>query len=332
MDDPLIYVRAIHYAATITVAGVVFFVVFIAAPAFRNAGSDMRLSAAVAPPLAWLAWIGLALMVASGAAWFVLVAASMGERPVAEVFSEGFLWVVLLQTDFGRAWLARAILAGLLAATLAATLSTKHKRPPAIWFNVAAVALAAGLVGILAWGGHAAGGAGAEGVIHPAADFLHLVAAAAWVGALIPLALLLKGAGADAGSLAVARTATLRFSAFGVATVATLLVSGLVNAFYLVGSIAALAGTDYGRLLAAKVALFFAMVAVAAINRFSLTPRLVPDTTLDPARQALRRLRRNALIEIVLGAVIIAIVAKLGVTPPAFEQEAMPPAHHHHHH
>jgi putative copper export protein len=57
----------------------------------------------------------------------------------------------------------------------------------------------------------------------------------------------------------------------------------------------------------------------------------VPNETLAPARNALRQLRRNALIEIVLGAVIIAIVAKLGVTPPAFEQEAMPPEHHHTH-
>jgi hypothetical protein len=30
VDDTLIYVRAVHYAATITVVGVVFFVVFIA--------------------------------------------------------------------------------------------------------------------------------------------------------------------------------------------------------------------------------------------------------------------------------------------------------------
>jgi copper resistance protein D len=331
LDDPLIYVRGVHYAAMITVAGVVFFVVFIAEPAFRNAGDDTRLPAAVRPPLAWLAWIGLVLTVASGAAWFILVAASMGERSVAEVFSEDFLWVVLLQTEFGRAWVVRAILAGLLAAMFAVTLTAKRKRPTAIWLNVVAVAMAAGLIGMLAWGGHAAGGAGAEGIIHPAADFLHLTAAAAWVGALIPLALLLQATGGDAGSLAVARTATLRFSAFGVGSVATLLVTGLINTFYLVGSIQALAGTDYGRLLAAKVALFFAMVAVAAINRFRLTPRLVPDETLAPARDALRQLRRNALIEIVLGAVIITIVAKLGVTPPAFEEETMPPMHHHDH-
>ena len=105
MDDPLIYVRAIHYATTITVAGVVLFLVFIAEPAFRSAGDDTGLPAAARPPLAWLAWIGLLLTIASGAAWFILVAASMGERPVAEVFSEGFLWIVLQQTEFGRAWL-----------------------------------------------------------------------------------------------------------------------------------------------------------------------------------------------------------------------------------
>jgi putative copper resistance protein D len=148
LDDPLIYVRAIHFAATITVAGVVFFVVFIAEPAFRKAAGDTRLPAAARPPLAWLAWIGLVLAVASGAAWFILVAASMGERPVAEVFSEGFLWIVLLQTEFGRAWLMRAILAGLLAAVYAVTLTTKRRRATSTWRKIVAVALAGGLVGI----------------------------------------------------------------------------------------------------------------------------------------------------------------------------------------
>ena len=38
LDDPLIYVRAVHFAATMVVAGVVFFVVFIAEPAFAKAG------------------------------------------------------------------------------------------------------------------------------------------------------------------------------------------------------------------------------------------------------------------------------------------------------
>ena len=56
---------------------------------------------------------------------------------------------------------------------------------------------------------------------------LHLVAAAAWVGTLLPLALVLAAAGRDAVSVAIARTATVRFSAFGIASVGTLLVIGI---------------------------------------------------------------------------------------------------------
>ena len=81
-------------------------------------------------------------------------------------FSAGILWVVLLQTDFGGAWLIRALLLVLLAAVFAFALTTKPKRSAAIWLNVIAAAMAAGLVGILAWGGHAAGGAGTEGIVH----------------------------------------------------------------------------------------------------------------------------------------------------------------------
>ena len=71
---------------------------------------------------------------------------------------------------------------------------------------------------MLAWAGHAAAGSGMEAIVHPAADFRHLVAAAAWVGMLLPLALVLA-AGRAAVSVAVAQTTTVRFSMFGIASV-----------------------------------------------------------------------------------------------------------------
>ena len=55
----MIYVRAIHFAATMMAAGVVFFVVFVAAPAFRRA--DTRVRAALWPRLAFIAWFSLVL-------------------------------------------------------------------------------------------------------------------------------------------------------------------------------------------------------------------------------------------------------------------------------
>ena len=44
MTDPLFYARAVHFAATIMAAGVVFFVVFIAEPALRKAQDAARLA------------------------------------------------------------------------------------------------------------------------------------------------------------------------------------------------------------------------------------------------------------------------------------------------
>jgi copper resistance protein D len=313
MDDPLIFVRAVHVAATITVAGVVFFIVFIAEPAFRQVDNGVRIAAFVRPVLAWIAWIGLVVTMVSGAAWLVLVAASMADSSLSEVFSEGILWTVLLQTGFGRDWLARFVLACLLAGMFVPFLSAQGVK--SVWIKVVAVALAVGVAGTLAWAGHAVGGSGIEAIVHPAADFLHLVAAAAWVGTLLPLALVLAAAGRDAASVAIARTASVRFSTFGIASVSTLLVTGSINTWYLVGSFAALTDTDYGRLLLIKVVLFFGMVAIAAVNRLHFTPRLAQVANAFTTQDALRQLRRNSLIELVIGTIIIGIVAVLGVTP-----------------
>lgn len=326
MSDPLTLVRAIHFAALLSVAGAVFFKVFVAGPALRIGGDRTRLPNTVRFQLACIAWSGLLLSAISGAAWLVIVAESMSGGSLSDVFSQDVLRTVLLRTGFGQDWIARFVLALLLAGMLFPFLSPKQIKPA--WINLAVVALAAGLTGSLAWAGHAVGAEGIEGVIHPAADFVHMVAAAAWVGTLLPLALLLAAAGQDAGSVAVARIATIRFSTFGVASVATLLVTGSINAWYLVGSIPAMTETDYGRLLLLKIALFLIMVAIAAVNRLWLTPRLVQGTNSAAVVDALSQLRRNAILEVAIGAIIIAVVATLGTDPPGFE--AAIHAHHFH--
>jgi putative copper resistance protein D len=314
LADPLLYARAIHFAATMLVAGVVLFVVFVAAPAWRGTANS-AVAINVRKDLAVIAWIGLALALISGAVWLVLTAAAMSGLPAAQIFGDGVLWIVLSQTTFGRAWLVRFALACALAATLPALLSPQgHK---ARWLEAAATILAAAFAGTLAWSGHAAGGLGSEAVFHPAADVLHLIAAAAWVGALLPLIALFAAAGADDASLAIARTATARFSILGIVSVGTLLVTGIVNTYYLAGSVPALLHTDYGRLLLIKIALFVAMVAIAAVNRFRLTPRLLQQASIASSYDALRQLRRNAAIEALAGAIVIAIVAALGTMAPA---------------
>jgi copper resistance protein D len=314
-------VRALHFATTITAAGVVWFIAFIAEPAFRHAKPDTGVAAVVRNRLAWIAWIGLLGAILSGVPWLILTAESMSGQPLDQLASQGVLWTVLSQTDFGRDWLLRFVMACVLGGLFVRFLSAEGVR--SLWLKVATVISGAALVGSLAWAGHAIGGRGVEGLLHPAADVLHLIAAAAWAGALVPLALLLTMMGADVPSLAAARTATLRFSKLGILSVATILLTGIVNTWYLAGSIPALLGTDYGRLLLIKIALFLGMVGIAAFNRLHLTPRLVQNADVPNAQAARRQLSRNATVEATLSAAIIAIVAVLGTLPPASH------AHHH---
>lgn len=315
LTDPLVYVRFFHFAATIAAAGVVFFVVLVLEPAARGAADKARIFKMLRTPLAAIGWSGLTLSIASGAAWLVLNAASMSGQSVADAFSADVLSTVLSQTTFGNDWLLRFVFACGLAALFVRSLSAEGGERR--WVKATAVALAAAFVGSLAWAGHAIGGEGVEGVLHPAADVLHLIAAAAWLGMLVPLALLLGLAADDAAALATVRAATLRFSTLGLVSVGTLLASGIVNTWYLVGSIPALLDTDYGRLVLVKIALFSLMVAVAAVNRQRLTPTLVIDRRAAAIARTRRQLRRNATIEASLGAVVIAVVAVLGVLPPA---------------
>ena len=308
MDDPLIFIRAVHFAATLTLAGTLIFAAAVVGPIMPQMGGA---GAALRARLLRIAWWSFAAALISGVAWLVVLAADISERAPSEAFFGGIVWTVLLHTTFGHDWLARLVLAALLAAALG-WISPKHLdlRRWAI-----AALLASAFAAAAVHSGHAAATAGWLGTFHRAADGLHLIAASAWLGGLLPLALLLTAARREGISLALAREATLRFSTLGLISVGVLI------------------GTDYGRLLLAKVALFLAMVAIAAINRLRLTPRLALTVSSPPcgeallharsangapaaARRALRALARNSVMEATLGLAILVIVGALGTTPP----------------
>jgi putative copper resistance protein D len=318
VDDPLIWWRAVHFAATLMVAGVVFFLGLIVEPAFSTIGKGTALPALIRRRLGALSWISLLLAVGSGVAWLVALAQQISEGTLSAVLRDGIVWIVLTKTGFGTVWTVRFALAVLLGACLPIGPAPANKMR---WW--VATCAATGLVGSLGFAGHAAADAGIDGVIHLVADIVHLVAAAAWVGALAPLAMLLGAAGhsPEQSAIAIARMATQRFSMLGVVSVGALLATGIVNTWVLAGSVAALFETPYGQLLLAKIVLFFVMVAIAAVNRVVLTPRLVQASDVAAGREALRRLRRNSLIEVTVGAVILVIVGALGTMPPALHDE-----------
>ena len=255
--------------------------------------------------MAVILWTSLALAVVSGAAWLLALAAKIGgQGPPA-----GVAWILLTETRFGHLWIARAALALLLFCAL---WLGKPRDGGTRSAQALTAVTAICLMGSLAGSGHAAGTPGALGEIHLVADVLHLLAAAAWLGGLLPLSLLYGMAlrQTDPSLTSALPLATRRFSTLGLLSVGTLLATGLVNTCMLAGNLSALENTDYGALLLLKVTLFAVIVAIASINRLRLMPEL-------PRTHAVRRLNRNARVEVVLGLAIIAIVSVLGTLSPA---------------
>lgn len=275
MIDTLVLVRGVHFAATLLTAGSVMFTVLVAEPSRR---------------ITQLVWAGFALTILSGAVWLALIAANILDVPLAGIWRDGGLWTVVTETRFGQVACLRLGLA--VALGLLMTFPGPH---------MLKLAAAAGLAGLIAVVGHAGATPGAMGRLHLSSDVVHVLAAAAWLGGLPALALTLPG------NAQAAVTATARFSVLGIICVAALLASGAINSWQLLNGPGDLLATAYGRVLLAKVALFAAMIAVAAVNRLWLMPRL-PVT--------MRALRRNCLIETGLGLAVLLLVGALGTMIP----------------
>ena len=314
MADLVAYLRAVHFAATIIAAGVVIFEVTIAAPALAaTEGAPDGAIDRLRSRWSWLAGTGLGVAAVSGAIWLVLLACDIYAEPIGEVWRDGGVWTVGSETRFGQVSLVRLAAAVLLGAFLPLLRRSAGQR---IWSAGATILAITVLIGP-AWIGHAGATPGIAGEFPLAADAIHLLAAGAWLGGLPPLAMLLAAArrGKDPRWATVTAIAVRRFSLLGVISVSTLLASGIANSWYQVGTINNLFATPYGQLVLIKIGLFAAMVGLASINRFYLTPRLATAGTI-------RRLYQTSLAETGLGFAAVVVVGFLGAMAP--------PSHQHH--
>jgi copper resistance protein D len=153
-------------------------------------------------------------------------------------------------------------------------------------------------------------------------DAAHLLAAGAWLGGLVPLGfILLDYSWGERQPIVDVERVLLRFSSMGYVAVATLIVSGLVNSWFLVGSVSSLLKTPYGQILLGKLTLFAAMLALAAANRFWLVPRMIEtrDGSAEPAVW-LGRLRHHVVGEQFVGLLVLLAVSVLGTMRPAVGQ------------
>jgi copper transport protein len=134
--------------------------------------------------------------------------------------------------------------------------------------------------------------------------FLHGVGVAFWVGALAPLvAMAWRPA---KGLLPVLH----RFSRLAGPVVGLLVLTGLTLAIVQLESFRALIDTSYGLILSIKTALVVVLLGAAALNRFRFTPLIATNPSNT------RPLVRSILLECVVVAGILAVVAGWRFTPP----------------
>ncbi|MEO8626769.1 MAG: copper homeostasis membrane protein CopD [Betaproteobacteria bacterium] len=285
-DWATIGVRFALYADVMLLFGVPLF--WLYAPDGRDSiGARRGLLSALA-----LTGIGLSLLS------IAIMTAAMAGVALAEVDPDAIRMMVT-DTPMGHAWVVRL-------AALAAFLGLILLRPRAI----VGIAVLGGIaLASLAWTGHGAAGEGSAGTIQLVADVAHLLAAAAWIGALIGLGAMVF-AGDDPQK---AHRALDSFSRAGSLIVGLVIASGLVNSLYLVGvqHLVDLPATPYGRLLIVKLLLFAGMLGLAALNRFRLTPALAAD---EPPSFGVLRL--SLTLEAGAATAILALVAWLGTLEP----------------
>ena len=274
----------------------------------------------------------------AGFALFVLQGAVAADLPLSEALSWRLLEGIS-GTRFGVVSLLKLVLlvggAGIWLLTrrsaLGSSLPTTARRssmsvgaaatdPPLPGWLLGFVGLV--LLALLATPG-LAGHAGATSpvLINVPADIAHMAGVAAWLGGL---ATLLAVAYPATRSLDEPRRTVVlspvvrRFSAMALWAVALIVLTGSIRSWLELGSLSAFWEETYGLVLLTKVGVFVPLVALGAVNRRIVGPRLEASTAIT----GLARIRRQISVEVALGVVVIALTAWLVGLSPASEAGA----------
>jgi len=134
---------------------------------------------------------------------------------------------------------------------------------------------------------------------------IHVLAVAYWIGALWPLRTLTQvGKTNDSDGLHRVAAIMKRFGDIAAYVVGGLILAGATLLWLLVRDPMALTGSNYGRLVIAKLALVALLLGLAAANKLRLTPRLMAGVTAG-----LAHMRRSITTEIVAVTLILLITA-----------------------
>jgi copper transport protein len=276
-----------------------------------------------------------------------LEGALAAEVPLGEAVSREILGGVLT-TRFG---LVTAVRVGLLALVGAALLDVRARQDRRVlvpvearrslgaaaaaparagrWSLVGWALLGVALLSTISLAGHA--GTSSPIALGVGADVAHLAAGAAWVGGLIGLVAVAFPATkqrSDGERVSLLAPVVSRFSNLAVWSVALLVATGAIRGWMEIRTLAGLTGENYGIALLVKLAVVVPLLMLGVVNNRWTKPRLrraAQDAALkDSGTSALRTLNRLVLLEVLLGAVVLAVTAVLvAQSPPAGEMGGM---------
>lgn len=289
----------------------------------------------------WGAW---AVALVATLAGFALQGPYVANEGLLKAFDPN-LWSQVWDTRFGHVWLLRAavllVLVPLLRMLMPRGPAAEHPLPA--WWPAAAGALGVLLAATPALAGHASTGRWVPLAVP--ADALHVASVGLWLGGLVMLGVVLVRR-SDEETL---RVVVPRYSAYALVAVSLIVLSGVFQTIRQVDRIGAFTDTDYGRLLLIKLIVFVGLLGVAAFSRDVVNRRWrlplevahapvavppeggggvaladrdlaeeYPDGYVLGEGTAEKRLRKSVLVEIVIGAVILAVTALLvDAAPPA---------------
>lgn len=257
--------------------------------------------------------VAASAVVAVASAGGLVAQTSVMAGSLAEGLKPASLGFMITGTTLGPAFLLRA---GVALAALGLVLMARPSRLQWVVLVVAGLVVSASF----AWTGHGAATEGLGHYPHLIGAILHSWAAALWLGALAALLVMVAcHQPGDPLSDRILHQALHGFSGVGTVAVAVLVLSGLVNSWFMVGidQIGGLVTTPYGWLLLAKLGLFGVMLALATSNRFHLTP-ILAEALDDPddLRVAVSRLKRSLAVETLIALALLGVVAVMGTLAP----------------
>jgi copper transport protein len=331
-------VRGLAYAAMALALGGLLFMLAVWGPVLRRLGDAseawQHAAAALARRSRALIAAGVLIGLVTSVLGLAFQGAIAGGTSVWAAFDPAVLEAVL-ETRFGEMWALRALLWLVLGAIVlwprspvrlpvlqparlgADGVAAAPSPSPVVMGAIAVLAVAIAVTPGLS--GHA--GTASPAWLIVGADTLHVLAMCAWIGGLVFLLVAVPAATRRLDG--ARRTRVLAATLLGVSPIAlvsvlVLLGTGIAQSIALLGAIADLWETGFGRAILVKCALFLALVGLGAHHRRRGIPRLRALTEAgEPPARAGVVVRRALRAEVVLFAGVLAATSVLVASSPA---------------